>query len=310
MTGAASGPLFRDPVHDGAADPVAVWNRQAREWWLVYTGRRVTAPGPGVAWVHGTDLGVAASGDGGRTWTYRGTLDVPDPEWGHNTFWAPEIIWHDGLYHMYVSWIRGVPDDWTGRAEIRHYTSSDLLVWTYHGALDLNSDRVIDACVLPLPGGGFRMWFKDETHGSVTYAADSPDLYRWRPTGPAVTHRPHEGPNVFELGGTHWMIVDEWRGQGVLRSDDLERWEYQGLILDAPGSRPDDGGFGYHADVVVQGETAYVFYFTHPDRTPENDEADYAYRRSSLQVAALRVTAGRLICDRNEPVELGLAPES
>lgn len=310
MTGAASGPLFRDPIHDGAADPVAVWNRQAREWWLVYTGRRVTAPGPGVAWVHGTDLGVAASGDGGRTWTYRGTLDLPDPEWGRNTFWAPEIIWHDGLHHMYVSWIRGVPDDWTGRAEIRHYTSPDLLVWTYHGALDLDSDRVIDACVFPLPGGGFRMWFKDETHGSVTYVADSPDLYRWRSAGPAVTHRPHEGPNVFALGGTHWMIVDEWRGQGVLRSDDLERWEYQGLILDAPGSRPDDGGFGYHADVVVQGETAYAFYFTHPDRTPESDEADYAHRRSSLQVAALRVTAGRLTCDRDEPVELGLASGS
>ncbi|WP_055524578.1 hypothetical protein [Streptomyces graminilatus] len=310
MTGAASGPLFRDPVHDGAADPVAVWNREAREWWLVYTGRRVTAPGPGVAWVHGTDLGVASSSDGGGTWTYRGTLDLPDPEWGRNTFWAPEIIWHDGLYHMYVSWIRGVPDAWTGRAEIRHYTSSDLLGWTYHGALDLDSDRAIDACVVPLPGGGFRMWFKDETHGSVTYAADSPDLYKWRPTGPAVTHREHEGPNVFELGGTHWMIVDEWRGQGVLRSDDLEHWEHQGLILDAPGNRPDDGGFGYHADVVVQGETAYVFYFTHPDRTPETGEADYAYRRSSLQVAALRVTAGRLTCDRDEPVELGLAPGS
>src|SRR2546426_1416973 len=38
-----------------AADPVAVWNRETHEWWLVYTGRRVTAPGPGVAWVHGTD---------------------------------------------------------------------------------------------------------------------------------------------------------------------------------------------------------------------------------------------------------------
>ncbi|WP_405652011.1 hypothetical protein [Streptomyces sp. NBC_00019] len=66
------------------------------------------------------------------------------------------------------------------------------------------------------------MWFKDESYGSCTAAADSPDLYQWRPTGLAVGHRPHEGPNVFELGvGHYWMIVDEWRGQGVLRSDDL-----------------------------------------------------------------------------------------
>jgi hypothetical protein len=310
VTDTATAPLFRDPVHDGAADPVAVWNRETHEWWLVYTGRRVTAPGPGVAWVHGTDLGVAASTDGGRTWTYRGTLDLPDPEWGRNTFWAPEIVRHDGLYHMFVSWIRGVPAAWTGHAEIRHYTSPDLLGWTHHGVLDLGSDRVIDACVFPLPGGGFRMWFKDESHGSFTYAADSPDLYRWRPTGPVIEHRTHEGPNVFALGGSYWMIVDEWRGQGVLRSDDLERWEYQGLILDTPGSRADDGGFGHHADVVVQGDVAYAFYFTHPGRTADATEADYAHRRSSLQVAALRVVDGQLRCDRDEPVDLNLAPES
>ncbi|WP_030669392.1 glycoside hydrolase family protein [Streptomyces cellulosae] len=302
--------LFRDPLHDGAADPVAVWNRQTREWWLVYTNRRADAPGPGVAWVHGTDLGVAASADGGRTWTYRGALTGLETDWGRNTFWAPEIIWHDGIYHMYVSYLRGVPESWTGCAWIRHYTSPDLLSWTYRSTLDLGSERVIDACVFPLPGdAGFRMWFKDETHGSYTYAADSPDLYAWTPIGPAVTHRPHEGPNVFELGGHYWMLVDEWRGQGVLRSDDLEHWERQGLVLDTPGTRTDDGGIGYHADVVVQGGTAYVFYFTHPDRDDAGDDGTYRSRRSSLQVAAMRIVDDRLCCDRDEPVELDLTPE-
>lgn len=86
MNAVADAPLFRDPVYDGAADPVAVHHRQSGEWWLVYTNRRTTAPGPGVAWVHGTDLGVAASADGGRTWTYRGTLTGLDTEWGRNTF--------------------------------------------------------------------------------------------------------------------------------------------------------------------------------------------------------------------------------
>ncbi|ADI13065.1 Glycosyl hydrolase family 32 domain protein [Streptomyces bingchenggensis BCW-1] len=312
MNAVADAPLFRDPVYDGAADPVAVHHRQSGEWWLVYTNRRTTAPGPGVAWVHGTDLGVAASADGGRTWTYRGTLTGLDTEWGRNTFWAPEIIWHDGLYHMYVSYIRGVPDSWDGAARIRHYTSPDMLEWNYHGVLDLDSDRVIDACVFPLPGGGWRMWFKDESRGSLTCAADSPDLYHWRPIGVVVDHRGHEGPNVFALDGHYWMIIDEWRGQGVLRSDDLTTWEHQGLILDTPGSRPDDGNIGLHADVVVQGETAYIFYFTHPGRPAytNDDDGTQATRRSSLQVAAARVVDGRLHCDRDEPVRLDLTPMS
>ncbi|MFE4799381.1 family 43 glycosylhydrolase [Streptomyces sp. NPDC056708] len=310
MNAVADAPLFRDPLFDGAADPVAIHHRESGEWWLVYTNRRATAPGPGVAWVHGTDLGVASSADGGCTWTYLGTLTGLDTEWGRNTFWAPEIIWHDGLYHMYVSYIRGVPDSWAGAAHIRHYTSPDMLEWTYQGELGLDSGRAIDACVYPLPDGSWRMWFKDESRGSITCAADSPDLYHWRPTGVVLDHRGHEGPNVFELGGHYWMIVDEWRGQGVLRSDDLTTWEHQGLILDSPGSRPDDGNIGLHADVVVQGEMAYIFYFTHPGRPAHNNEDDgtQATRRSSLQVAAARVVDGRLHCDRDEPVRIDLAP--
>ena len=90
-------PLFRDPMYDGAADPVVIWNREAKEWWMIYTNRRATQEGPKFGWVHGTDLGVASSSDGGATWLYRGTLEGLETEWGGNTFWAPEIICHDGL---------------------------------------------------------------------------------------------------------------------------------------------------------------------------------------------------------------------
>jgi hypothetical protein len=94
----------------------------------------------------------------------------------------------------------------------------------------------------------------------------------------------------------------------VLRSSDLEHWEHQGLILDTPGSRPDDGTIGLHADVVVQDDTGYVFYFTHPDRGEAGDDGTYASRRSSIQVASMRVMDGILRCDRDEPVDLKLAP--
>ncbi|MFC5471817.1 glycosyl hydrolase [Cohnella suwonensis] len=304
-------PLFRDPINDGATDPTIIYNRAAREWWMVYTSRRALAEGPGVAWVHGSDLGVAVSSDGGKNWSYRGTLPGLDFEWGRNTFWAPEIFWHDGIYHMYVSYIQGVQTEWVGSRTILHYSSADLLEWKLQGPLKLGSDRVIDACVHEKPGGGFRMWYKDEANGSVTYAADSEDLYRWESIGPVLTHRAHEGPNVFAFKGSYWMIIDEWRGQGVYRSDDLDRWERNGLILDVSGDREDDGGFGYHADVVVSGDEAYIFYFTHPGRASADAEGKTGYeqRRSSIQAARLDVKNGVLVCDRNEQNELNLRAE-
>lgn len=307
-------PLFRDPIYDGAADPTVIWNRQAQEWWMIYTNRRATAEELGVAWVHGTDLGVASSRDGGQNWVYRGVLSGLDIEWGRNTFWAPEIIWHDGLYHMYVSYIQGgVPYEWAGhKRSMLHYTSPDLLAWTYRSVIHLSSDYVIDACIYRMPDGRFRMWYKDEANGSTTYAADSANLYDWHVVGSVLTERPHEGPNVFFLKGYYWMIVDEWRGQGVFRSDDLEKWERNGLILDQPGSREDDGTIGLHADVVVQGDAAYIFYFTHPDRKsdkPVFQGSSYATRRSSIQSARLDVINGILVCDRDEPFELALRQE-
>lgn len=304
-------PLFRDPIFDGAADPVLIWNRQAKEWWMIYTARRATAEAPQYAWVHGTDLGVASSNDGGRSWLYRGTLQGLDIEWGRNTFWAPEIFWQDHQYHMYVSYIQGVPTDWYGfKREMLYYTSPDLLHWTFRSKLELSSDRVIDACVHPLPNGRFRMWYKDEAKDSVTYAADSGDLLHWEVVGPVIADCSHEGPNVFYLKGYYWMIIDEWRGQGVFRSNDLEHWERNGMILDRPGTREDDNNIGHHADVVVQGERAYIFYFTHPGRTENNYENNcYAARRTSIQAARLDVEDGILVCNRNECFELDLQPE-
>ena len=85
------------------------------------------------------------------------------------------------------------------------------------------------------------------------------------------------------------------------------------LILDQPGSREDDGGIGLHADVVVQGDEAYIFYFTHPGRNgalnQEGQEQRYESRRSSIQAAKLEVENGVLVCRRDEPFELKLLPE-
>lgn len=33
-------PLFRDPIHDGAADPMVIYNEQEKAWYMFYTNRR------------------------------------------------------------------------------------------------------------------------------------------------------------------------------------------------------------------------------------------------------------------------------
>lgn len=70
------GELYRDPVYDGATDPIMVIADGV--WWMFYTQRRATHPdpGPGVAWVHGTRIGVARSADG-VAWAFAGTLEPP-----------------------------------------------------------------------------------------------------------------------------------------------------------------------------------------------------------------------------------------
>ena len=294
---------YRDPVYDGATDPVVVHCRESGEWWMFYTQRRATAPGPGVAWVHGSDIGVAVSTDGGGSWLYRGTVPGLDFEPGRNTFWAPEIFWARSQYHMLVSYIQGVPDRWAGHERhIRHYVSPDLWHWSDLGPLSLNSRYVIDAAVYHLPSGSYRLWFKDEAHRSHTYACDSRDLLTWTPPKPAITGHEHEGPNVFALGGWYWLITDEWRGLAVYRSADLASWERTGMILDTPGSRPDDADIGRHADVVECGGRAFIFYFTHPGLADAAGADSFQARRSCVLAAELRVEDARLTCDRNAPL--------
>jgi hypothetical protein len=313
----ASAPLFRDPIFDGASDPVIIWNRQEKNWWLLYTQRRANVDVPGVSWVHGCDIGVARSADNGRTWRYLGALPGLEFERGRNTFWAPEIVWHEGTYHMYCAYVPGVPTDWNERRLIIHYTSPDLWTWQCHGPVPLSSEKVIDACVERLPSGQWRMWYKDEAHSSHTWAADSSDLNHWTVAGEAIGGRGHEGPNVFPWRGAWWMIVDEWNGLGVYRSPDARTWTRQAQnILRDPGKRPDDNAMGNHADILVQGDEAWIFYFVHPGRGPGMPAParsvagvePYATRRTSLQVARLTLEGAELRCPRDEAAPFELRP--
>ena len=303
-------PLYRDPVYDGAADPVVVWNWAERKWFMLYTNRRANVPGlKGVSWVHGTRLGIAESSDAGVTWTYRGTAEIGlgGPQDAH---WAPEVVSHRGVYHMFLSFVPGVHADWSGTRFIHHLTSTNLLRWTDLGRLPLASDRVIDACVLRMPDGAWRMWYNNEPDHKAIYRADSPDLTTWTDRGKVIGDQAGEGPKVVRWRGQYWMVVDQWQGLGVYRSDDADHWARQPLnLLAQPGKGLDDQVKGGHPDLLISGDRAWLFYFTHPGRRGADADADTVeQRRSSIQVTEVELHDGWLTCDRDRPAYIKLVP--
>ncbi len=306
---AASKPLFRDPVYDGAADPTVIWNNKEKKWFMFYTNRRANVVGlDGVSWVHGTRIGIAESTDSGCTWKYRDTCDIRYRMTDY-THWAPEVIENNGKYHMFLTYVPGIFTNWSHPRRIIHLTSENLFNWKFESQLDLSSERCIDACVFRLPDGTWRMYYNNEIDGKSIYYADSPDLYKWIDSGKKVVgDRAGEGPNVFYWHGKYWMVVDNWNGIGIYSSEDLVNWSRQeNNILQEPGTGEDDDVTGGHPNVVVNDNRAYIFYFTHPGRTPANKGKDnYETRRSSIQVAELEYTDGQIVCNRDKPVYIKL----
>jgi len=305
----AAKPLFRDPVHDGAADPSLCWNREEGKWFMFYTNRRANEPNtPGVSWVHGTRIGIAESSDGGASWEYRGTAEI---DYGKDdyTYWAPEVLYHNGVYHMYLSIVPGIFTDWNASRHIIHLTSKDLLKWKYESTLKLSSDKVIDACVSRLPDGTWRLWYNNERDHKSIYYADSPDLFAWEDRGKAIGDRPGEGPKVFRWKDCNWMVVDVWKGLGIYKSDDCLKWTRQeNNLLMQPGQSPTDRAKGQHADVVVNGDRAFLFYFTHQAGEDASPDDPYSSRRTVMQVVELKYKDGELTCDRDEPTHILLQP--
>ncbi|MBD0823719.1 family 43 glycosylhydrolase [Aestuariibaculum marinum] len=303
----ADKPLFRDPVFDGAADPSILWNEKNKVWYMYYTNRRAKDTTlSGVAWVHGTKIGVAESKDGAH-WTYKGTCNI-DYEIENVTHWAPDVLEYDGVYHMYLTIVPGIFEGWYHPRYIVHLTSKNMIDWAFQSKLKLASERCIDADVFRLPDGTWRMYYNNENDGKSIYYADSKDLYHWVDSGKKVVKDRGEGPNVFRWKGKNWMVNDAWRGLGVYWSEDFDNWNRQEKnILEIPGTGEDDKVKGGHPDIVVSGDKAYVFYFTHPERTPENKGKDtYNTRRTSIQVAELKYVNGEIVCDRDAPVYINL----
>lgn len=300
-------PLFDDPVYHGAADPVIVYNKQKKKWWMLYTNRRASINDSTVQWVHGTKIGIAESNDG-CNWKYVDTCNINyRPDAGY-TFWAPDVTEHKGIYHMYLTYVPGTFADWNHPRVIVHLTSKDLKNWKYESTLKLANKKVIDASVFKINDKLWRMWYNNEEDGKSIYYAESKDLHNWNDKGKAIAIT-GEGPKVFYWQQRYFMIVDVWKGMEVFSSNDLLSWKKQSTrILENPGKGKDDEAIGGHCDVVVNKGRAYVFYFTHPGRK-KNAPApwdSFDSKRSVIQLSELKYVNGEIVCDRDEPVSIQL----
>lgn len=303
----ASKPLFRDPIFDGAADPVIIWNKKEKKWFMFYTNRRASdTTAKGISWVHGTKIGIAESKNGTH-WIYKDTCNI-NYKLPNSTHWAPDVIEHKGMYHMYLTIVPGIFEDWYHPRYIIHLTSKNLINWKFESKLNLASERCIDASVFQLPDGTWRMYYNNENDGKSIYYADSPDLYTWTDAGKKIVKDRGEGPKVFQWKGKNWMISDTWRGLAIFTSDDFLNWKRQEKnILEIPGAGADDKVIGGHCDVVVNDDKAYIFYFTHPGRTIDNKGKDtFETKRSSIQVAQLEIENDEMVCHRDKPVYINL----
>jgi len=266
-------PLYIDPVYNGPSDPMVCYNSKAKKWYMYYTSRRLTVDSIShIAQIHGTPIGIAESSDGGATWKYKGNCKIDYKPDANPTYWAPEIFEYKNLYHMFLSYVPGIFDNWNHPRNIVHLTSKNGVDWKTYEVVNLGN-KVIDACVYHLPNGLWRMWYKNEAANSdIIWYADSKDLYRWEVKGPvSLGGIKGEGPNVIFWHNKYYLIVDEWKGLSVFSSDDATVWTKQkdylvaGVPLgSAEGNRPRfaDGSRGNHADIEVVGNHAYMFYFS------------------------------------------------
>jgi arabinan endo-1,5-alpha-L-arabinosidase len=81
-------------------DPALLKGGLGEKWYVFSSGK----PEKG-----GGTVAIRSSADGGRTWTYVGTIWDAMPTWttetvrGANNMWAPAIYHHDGTYYLYYA---------------------------------------------------------------------------------------------------------------------------------------------------------------------------------------------------------------
>lgn len=326
----APAPLFIDPNYHGSCDPEIVLNSADGWYYIYYTARRSLLEENFVR----TPIGVIRSKDL-ADWEFLGYCKF-DGIGGNKdagaTFWAPAIVSHGGMLHMFVTW---KPDTttglgpWGGPSRIVHYSAPEtdpVNGWKKMATLHDDNFDALDATAYIKDGMG-HVWFKGKETGAAKnelFHMISNDFKTWEARGfsksdvfnaEASGSDFEEAPYLFSWKGRYWLITDPHDGLIVYSSDDAESWKFQGTILKEGGERELDNTMARHCSVITRGERAFIVYHVEPWRRYDLEKLNgdqrvpifrqpIENRRSVLQIAELELIDGKLSCNRNKTVQL------
>jgi beta-fructofuranosidase len=202
-------------------------------------------------------------------WTRRPFALVADLDrFGERQLWAPHVVRHRGIYHMFYC---------AGGAQPTHFrihlaTSTDLFAWTRHPGNPLFEDgfEARDPMVLRV-GDRWLMYYTatdvpDGGHHVVAYR-ESDDLVEWGPRRIAFTDRrsgtyggPTESPFVLRRGDRYYLFLSMRHGYvpgryadtDVFVSADPRRFEASDRVAHIPA----------HAAEVVR-DVGGAYYVSH-----------------------------------------------
>lgn len=304
-------PIYADPIYCGSCDPEIIYNHKLKLWMIFYTSRR---PVKGEAATVGNPIGVCVSANliDWSFWGYckfDGIGGKPD---SRQTRWAPGIIIDGDTAHMYVTFKEDATPPWGTGGSIVHYVAPivDMLNGWRKVEVSIEEDNCLDACIVKLDNGKFRMYYvgglnNPETKGRKTIRyAESDDLYLWKPKGNVLgdvndmsVHniRYQEAVYVFIYNGNFYMLTDPHKGLSTYTSKDGVTWKYHGQIMETGTStRILDGTQARHPSVIVYNNIPYIFYHVEPFR-PDNvkgSNLEIHQRYAFLQMA-------ELVCDED-----------
>jgi arabinan endo-1,5-alpha-L-arabinosidase len=177
-------------------------------------------------------------------------------EWGEHHLWAPHVVLHDGIYHMFVC---------AGDASHAHYkihlaTSADLRCWTRHprNPMVVDGFDARDPNVLRC-GDHWIMYYTatSEPEGGhhIVACRTSQDLITWSERKVVFTDTetgtfggPTESPFVVRRGRFHYLFICNADRRGgydstdVYRSEDPHRFTMEDRV----------GTLGVHAAEVIR----------------------------------------------------------
>lgn len=321
-------PLFIDPNYYGSCDPEVVFNPSDSYWYIYYTSRRSLIEENFVA----TPIGVIRSKDLTQ-WEFMGYCKfdgIGGTKDAIATFWAPAIISNKGQLHMFVTWKSDTTTalgPWGGPSRIVHYSTSEndpVNGWEKVAEMHPTDINALDATTFILQDT-CHVWFKGKkkSEKNKLHHLISTDFKNWKDAGitesdvfneSASGSNFEEAPYMFKWARAYWLITDPHKGLFVYKSNDAINWKFQGTILNEGGNRNSDNSMTRHCSVAVINNRAFIFYHVEPWRKYNMEKTGGAKqmpifkqptknRRSVLQIAELKISNGKIVCNRDEVIK-------